>query len=377
MKQVTKKVLAWSVTVAFFAGALGGILTNEYFIAYVVDLMGGKIQENDPIVKRVVEEKVYIESSQNIEAVKRVASALLSVEADGKRANGFMVSADGLLMTHASVLTAKPESGKYEITLRGGAKMNAVFVAKDEKTGVALLKVNGESAAAGGSTAVLAYPVVEFADVSKMEPAQTVLALELVPNSPLELVKQGVMREYGFEAAFSDFDNDSAGESVAKNSFVYLVDVNDLENLGAPLVNLSGQVGGMIVDSSTDGQVVLSATELKYLLDNYLKKQKFEIAEFGLSYEMIPYGEQTGLKGDLFKAVNFSASVKAVKQGGFASKAGLQVGDEVLSVNDKALLLEEGLYNVLRKYQPTDAISIKVLRDGKELTLDAQVALER
>lgn len=355
--------MVWSVTAAFLAGALGGIITNEYFIAYLVDLMGGKIQENDPIVKRVVEEKVYVESSQNIDAVKKMAPALLSVQVGDKRTNGFMVTADGLLMTYVSVLPVKPEGADYKVTLRGGVALDAGFVAKDDKTGVVLLKVNKTAGQSGN----LAYPVVEFADVSKMEPAQTVLTLEMVADSSLELVNQGVMREYGYKASLKDYTENAADKL---KSFTFVADVKSHNYPGGPLLNLSGQVAGMAVDASADGEVILSANELRYLLENFLKNGKFARPEFGISYSVVPYGVETGLPGDLFKAVNFAAVIKSVKAGSFAEKAGLKVGDKVISVNDKPIILEEGLYNVLLRYQPGDVATAKVLRDDKEVSVE-------
>lgn len=358
MKQVSKKLLVWSIAAAFFAGAAGGVLTNEYFIAYVVDLMGGKIQENDPIVKRVIEEKVYIESSQSIDAVKKVATSLVSLKNGDQMTSGFVVTADGVLMTHNSIVTKN--NAVYEVTLNGGEKVSADLLATDDALQLAFLKIKAED---NGSP--LAHPVVEFADVSKMEAGQTVISLESENRYSTALVREGVLRETGYKLSFKDY----AGEPGDKlESFVLMADVSDHDTFGGPLINLSGQVVGMVIDASTDGAVVLSATELRLLLEGYLKDGKLERKEFGFSYDLVPYGSKA--TENLFGSVQFAAKVNEVKNGGMLAKAGLQAGDLIVEVNGKQLILEEGLYNVLRKYQPGETVSLKLMRDGKEVTVE-------
>jgi membrane-associated protease RseP (regulator of RpoE activity) len=56
-----------------------------------------------------------------------------------------------------------------------------------------------------------------------------------------------------------------------------------------------------------------------------------------------------------------------------AEKAGLKKDDIILSVNDVALTNHKGLVSVLRDYKPGEEVTLKVNRDGENLTLNAEL----
>ena len=79
MNEISRKFVTIAVIVGFFAGVLGGMLTNEYLIAYWADLFGGNIDENSPIVKRVVEQHTYVETSSLINVIEQVKPSVVGV----------------------------------------------------------------------------------------------------------------------------------------------------------------------------------------------------------------------------------------------------------------------------------------------------------
>ena len=71
------------------------------------------------------------------------------------------------------------------------------------------------------------------------------------------------------------------------------------------------------------------------------------------------------------------AEIVDVPRGTPAADAGLEEGDIVLSVEDKAVTDGIGLIVAIRSYQPGETIALTVRRDGREqtvrITLDAKV----
>ena len=69
--------------------------------------------------------------------------------------------------------------------------------------------------------------------------------------------------------------------------------------------------------------------------------------------------------------------VQDVDPEGPAAKAGLKRGDMIVKVGDKDVSDYNGLVDMLRKHKPGDKLSLKVMRDGKEHTLDVTLGERR
>ncbi len=65
------------------------------------------------------------------------------------------------------------------------------------------------------------------------------------------------------------------------------------------------------------------------------------------------------------------ALVREVMPNSGASKAGMKVGDTVLSVNGKIAKTHEELIAIVARYAPGDTLTLVVRRDGKEITVKA------
>jgi serine protease Do len=63
--------------------------------------------------------------------------------------------------------------------------------------------------------------------------------------------------------------------------------------------------------------------------------------------------------------------VLSVTQGGAAEQAGIKAEDKIVSIQGKAVTTQASLLSVLGAMRPGDAVTIKVVRDGKELELKA------
>jgi S1-C subfamily serine protease len=57
----------------------------------------------------------------------------------------------------------------------------------------------------------------------------------------------------------------------------------------------------------------------------------------------------------------------AVLAGSSADQAGIKVGDIILSVNGDEVNPDQNLAQLISEYKPGDMVSLKIVRDGKEI----------
>jgi S1-C subfamily serine protease len=68
--------------------------------------------------------------------------------------------------------------------------------------------------------------------------------------------------------------------------------------------------------------------------------------------------------------VNAGALIASVEPGGPAARAGLRSGDIVTKVNGKPIGPGQSLRALLLEYKPGDVVTLDVLRNGDQLSLD-------
>lgn len=146
-------------------------------------------------------------------------------------------------------------------------------------------------------------------------------------------------------------------------------------NSGGPLVNLAGEVIGintMIVRSSGNGDVaeglgfaipVNTAQEVsKQLLTNGYVSRPF----MGINYQAI----SPDVAAMYNLPVQWGIYVQNVAADSPANTAGLKKGDIIDSLNGTKLDATHQYLNMLYQLKPGDKVTLGVMRDGKEISID-------
>jgi serine protease DegQ len=105
------------------------------------------------------------------------------------------------------------------------------------------------------------------------------------------------------------------------------------------------------------------------VVDQLLKNGRAQHAYLGVLPEPLTpeIVEQFGIP------VSEGALVVEVPKGSPADKAGIQPGDVITGIDDAPVSTVEDLLGALRQHKPGDKVSVKVVRDGKEQTIDVTV----
>lgn len=266
--------------------------------------------------------------------------------------SGFIISADGYVMTNAHVLEGAQE---VLVTLVDRREFKATVVGADERSDIAVLKIDGK-----------ALPVARIGDVGRLRVGEWVLAI----GSPFGLestVTAGIVsakqRETGSDIALLQTD-------VAVNP----------GNSGGPLINTRGEVVGINsqilspVGSYIGISFAIPIDEAMRIAQQLRQSGRVVRGYLGIQPTDVPreLAQEYGLTSG--RSRTRGAFVRQVIPGGPGERAGVQPGDVILSVNGRAMEGAVDLRRTLGAIAPGTEVTLQLNRRGKPLELKASLA---
>ncbi len=262
--------------------------------------------------------------------------------------SGFIISSDGFILSNHHVVDGADE---VFVSMTDGREFKAKIVGSDQRTDVALLKIEAKN-----------LPVLPLGDPSKLKVGAWVLAI----GSPFGLentVTAGIVsakgRDTGDYLPFIQTD-------VAVNP----------GNSGGPLLNLEGEVVGINsqIYSRTGGFMGISFAipidEANSVAQQLKASGRVVRGRIGVAI-----GEVTREVAEALDLKTASgALVRSVDPEGPARKAGIEPGDIVLSFAGNKVARMSDLPRLVGKTQPGRTESIEVWRRGEKLRLTVSVA---
>ena len=262
--------------------------------------------------------------------------------------SGFIISADGYILTNAHVVSNADE---INVKLNDKREFKAKVVGADPRTDVALLKVE-----ASGLTSV------RMGDANRLKVGEWVLAI----GSPFGLentVTAGIVsaksRDTGDYLPFIQTD-------VAVNP----------GNSGGPLINTRGEVVGINsqIFSRSGGYMGISFAipmdEAMRIAGQLKSSGKVSRGRIGVAI-----GE---VSKELADSLGLSrvrgALVRNVEAGAPADRAGLEPGDIIVSFNEKSIEKSSDLPRIVGDTKPGSKVPLQVWRKGAQKDLSIQVA---
>ena len=135
-------------------------------------------------------------------------------------------------------------------------------------------------------------------------------------------------------------------------------------NSGGPLLNSEGQVIGVNAQIESDGGgsdgvgFAIPSNTVKSIASQLISTGKAEHAYLGVSVD----------------SSSGKVVIAEVRDGTPAADAGLQAGDEILTVDGTKVTTADGLTNAIAEHQPGDSISIEFSRNGETNTVQVTLA---
>jgi putative serine protease PepD len=263
---------------------------------------------------------------------------------------GIVLTPDGELLTNAHVVAG---ATSIKVTLNNSSQSHdATLVGADTTADLALLKISGVSN----------LPTAELGNSGALKVGDSVIAIGNALN-----LQGGMTVTEGIVSALNrsvDATNESLGGLIQTDAAI------NPGNSGGPLVNAAGQVVGINTATSGDAQNIgfaIAIDNAKPVIDR-LKKG-------GGSSSASPSPSQTS---SAFLGVgvtdgNSGALVANVDPTSPAGRAGIQQGDEVVSVGGQNVASANDLTTAMRTHKPGDRVTITWLRGQARQSADVQL----
>jgi serine protease Do len=263
--------------------------------------------------------------------------------------SGFIISADGYILTNAHVVQ---DTTNITVGLSDRREFPAKIIGKDSRSDIALLKVEATD-----------LPTVKIGDSNKLKVGQWVLAI----GSP-----------FGFERSATAGIISALGRSLPSDNYVPFIQTDaavNPGNSGGPLFNLDGEVIGINsqIYSRTGGyQGVSFAIPIDVVMDAVEQlKTHGKVSRGWLGVLIQEITAELAQSFGLDKPRG--ALVGQVMADSPAQQAGIKAGDIIVSYDGQPINHSSDLPPLVGRTRPGNTVSLNLIREGKEQTLAVKI----
>lgn len=273
--------------------------------------------------------------------------------------SGFIISSDGYIITNDHVAG---NGSKITITMTNGNHYDARIVGTDPVSDICLLKIDENN-----------LPYVTLGNSDDILIGEWVIALGN-PFGLFELNDQPTVTVGVISAREMNL------EPIDGRYYLKMIQTDasiNGGNSGGALVNSIGEVIGMntlIFTAGSQGSIGLGFA----IPINKIKKIVAELKERGVIDRGFDIGMRIqGIDDGIAKYYNLKDTkgviVTQVMRNSPASKAGIEPGDIIIQVENYKINNENIIQGVFQEFRRDQNIHIKILREGKELTLNMKL----
>jgi len=263
--------------------------------------------------------------------------------------SGFIVSADGTVLTNAHVVS---EADEVVVRLTDKRELKAKVVGMDKLTDVAVLKIDAKN-----------LPTVKIGDPNKVRVGEWVL---------------GIGSPFGFENSVTAGIVSAKSRTLPDEGYVPFMQTDvaiNPGNSGGPLFNTHGEVIGInsqIYSRSGGYQGLSFAIPIDVAMDverQLVTKGKVTRGRLGILIQEVSQGLADSFGLDSPKG----ALVASVEPGSPADKAGIRAGDVLIKYDGRDIGRSGELPAMVARTAPGTEVSIEVWRQNASMRLRAVV----
>jgi serine protease Do len=267
--------------------------------------------------------------------------------------SGYIISPEGYIVTNDHVAG---NASRITVTLTDGISYDAKLIGSDPVSDIALLKIDGDN-----------FPYVEPGNSDEIITGEWAIALGnpfgLFEVNDKPTVTVGVISATGMNL-----------EPINDRYYLNMIQTDAAingGNSGGPLVNSLGEVIGMntlIFTAGSQGSIGLGfaipINKVKTIIEELKEKGKID-RDFEIGMRIQSIDENIAKYYNLEKTKG--VIITKIYPGTPSDKAGLQVGDIILKINEFQITNDNTVFGVFYEFRTGQEIDIAIFRDGEEI----------
>ena len=308
------------------------------------------------VVNVVVRQKVQTPAGQGNPLEAIMGGAPTGPRLAEGQGSGFIISADGFIVTNNHVISLDQQAAADAVTVRlaDGSEYNARIVGRDPDSDIAVLKIDAKAP----------LPFVKFGESGKARAGDWVIAI----GNPFGLggtVTSGIVSSVNRSTGTGAYDHYIQTDASINSG-----------NSGGPMFDMRGNVIGINnwIVAPAGGNIgigfAIPADTAKPIVTKLMAGQAIERGFLGVQIQPMSdeIADSLGLPHDRGELV------RGVPPGMPGAQAGIKAGDIVLKVNGAEISPDRTLSAIVADLAPGTRIPIELLRQGQRLTVNAVVA---
>lgn len=265
--------------------------------------------------------------------------------------SGVIVDADkGYIVTNNHVIA---NADVINVALQDGREFKATLIGSDPSTDVALLQIEATQLEA-----------LDLANIDQVRVGDYVVAIGN-PFGVGQTVTQGIVSALGR----GGLNNDNYEDFIQTDAAI------NMGNSGGALVNLDGDLIGIntaiISGSGTSAGIAFAVpvNMISAVIDQLEQFGEVRRGQLGVQIQDLTAAMETALQ----TGAGRGALVTSVVPGSAAERAGLEVSDVIVAVNEDSVESGRDLRNIVGLMRLNQEVKLQVYRNGKKQTFDAVI----
>ena len=370
-KPISKKILAAVLAIVLVAGSCiaTSAIMNYRFNNVVESMMEDHAQQMEELQDQInsmsanrggvsiptdgsAMSPAQLYASQ-VNSVVAISSTIQSGYGSGQSSgSGFILTEDGYVITNYHVVES---ATAIDVVMHDGTEYSAELVGKDSSNDLAVLKIEA-----------IGLPAVTLGSSTNLAIGDMVVAIgnplgELASTQTVGYVS-GIDREI------------STGGSITTISMIQTDAAINAGNSGGPLFNMYGEVIGITTakySGTTGSGASIEGIGFAIPIDD-VEPLISDLIDYGYvtgAYMAVTVQDMDRESAEMF-GLPTGAYIVSVEKDGAADRAGIQPKDIVIGLDEHEISNVTELTRALRNYSAGDTATAKLIRSGREMTLE-------
>jgi len=285
-------------------------------------------------------------STAVVRAVDLVGPAVVKLEAGQGAGSGFLISADGLLVTNSHVVHG---ASHVRVTFADERNARGEVIGDDPDTDLAVVRVAGNQ-----------LPYASFGDSSAVRVGQIAIAI----GNP-----------YGFQFTVTSGVVSALGRSLRARSGRLMDNILQTDaalnpgNSGGPLITSAGEVIGVNTAMIMPAQglsFAIASNTARFVVSRLLRDGRIRRSYLGIGGATVPVSRR--IMREMGLAIASGIRIESVEASSPASAAGLRARDLLVSFDGRPVTGIDGLQRALTDELIGRPTPLTVIREGERVT---------